>query len=319
MSGGALSLCPRPKRLYWLRKSSAPLYTPFFTHAIASQAPQAGPCLDLTRGLGAHMVASWEGAMKIIRYSCNGEAMYGVLEEDGSIMELAGSPFCDFSVGGKTAELESVRVLAPVEPSKIVGVGANYMLHIEESGMEAPKFPMLFTKPPTAVVGQGDDIVYPKKGQVVHYETELAVVMGKTARHVPEERALDYVLGYTCGNDVSERVIQAAEMATGVLLVSKGFDTFCPLGPVIATGLDPSGLALGTRLNGVQKQDASTSDLLFSVPALIAYITEAITLLPGDVIMTGTPSGVGPMVPGDTVEVEVEGVGVLRNPIVAEA
>ena len=162
--------------------------------------------------------------------------------------------------------------------------------------------------------GQGDDIVYPKKGQVVHYETELAVVMGKPARHVSEERALDYVLGYTCGNDVSERVIQAAEMATGVLLVSKGFDTFCPLGPVIATGLDPSNLALGTRLNGVQRQDASTSDLLFSVPELIAYITEAITLLPGDVIMTGTPSGVGPMAPGDTVEVEVEGVGILRNP-----
>ncbi len=257
--------------------------------------------------------------MKIIRYSCNGGAAYGVLEEDGSIMEMAGSPFGEFSVGGKAADLESVRVLAPVEPSKIVGVGANYMLHIEESGMEAPKFPMLFTKPPTAVVGQGDDIVYPKKGQVVHYETELAVVMGKTARRVPEDRALDYVLGYTCGNDVSERVIQAVEMATGVLLVSKGFDTFCPLGPVVATGLDPSNLALGTRLNGVQRQDANTSDLLFSVPELIAYITEAITLLPGDVIMTGTPSGVGPMAPGDTVEVEVEGVGVLRNPVVAEA
>ena len=256
--------------------------------------------------------------MKLIRYRRGGEAKYGALAEDGSIMRLSGSPFGDFSVGGKAADLASVEVLPPVEPSKIVGVGANYMAHIEESGLKPPSFPMLFAKPPTSVIGHGGVIVYPRQGREVHYEAELAVVIGRTARRVPEAKALDYVLGYTCGNDVSERVIQAAEMATGVLLVSKGFDTFCPLGPVIAAGLDPSDLRIGARLNGVRRQDASTSDLLFTVPALVAYVTEAITLLPGDVIMTGTPSGVGPMAPGDTVEVEIEGIGTLRNRVAAE-
>ena len=147
----------------------------------------------------------------------------------------------------------------------------------------------------------------------------MAVIIGKQTRRVSETEALDYVLGYTCGNDISERVIQFAEMEMGCMLLGKGFDTFCPLGPVIATGLDPTNLDIKTRLNGEVKQDSNTADLLFSVAHLVSYISAVMTLLPGDVIMTGTPSGVGPIAPGDTVELEISGVGVLRNPVVAEA
>jgi 2-keto-4-pentenoate hydratase/2-oxohepta-3-ene-1,7-dioic acid hydratase in catechol pathway len=152
----------------------------------------------------------------------------------------------------------------------------------------------------------------------VHFEAELAVVIGRGGRRIAPERALDHVLGYTCANDVSERVIQRAEMDQGALLVGKGFDTFCPLGPVIAVGIDPSDLALGACVNGVERQRSSTSDLLFDVPRLVSYLSEAITLRPGDVIITGTPSGVGPIVPGDTVDIWVEGIGTLTNTVVAE-
>ena len=178
---------------------------------------------------------------------------------------------------------------------------------------------MLFMLPSTAILDPEEPIVYPHQGQNVHYEGELSVVIGKKARRVAEADALDYVFGYSCGNDVSERVIQANEMANGCMLIGKGFDTFKPLGPCIATGLDSTNLELTTRLNGEVKQHTNTDDLIFPVAALIAYISEAITLLPGDVIMTGTPSGVGPVQPGDVVEIEISGVGVLRNPVVAEA
>ena len=257
--------------------------------------------------------------MKIVRYQLgDGEPGHGILEDSGSILRLEGSLFGEFDVGARVAHLGEVRVLAPVEPTKTIGVGLNYVAHIEETGKETPEFPMLFVKPGTAIVGQGDAIVYPKRGQRVDYEAELAVVIGKTARRVDESHALDYVLGYTCGNDVSERVIQAAEMGMGAIMLSKGFDTFNPMGPVIATGLDPTNLDIKGRLNGEVRQDSNTSDLLFGVAELIAYISGAMTLLPGDVIMSGTPGGIGPMVPGDTFEVEIEGIGVLRNPVVAE-
>ena len=175
-------------------------------------------------------------------------------------------------------------------------------------------------KPSTAVIGPEDPIVYPRQAQNLQHECELAVVMGQTTpRRVNAAQALDYVLGYTCGNDISERVIQRAEMDMGCLLIGKGFDTFCPLGPYIATGLDPTNLDIFTRVNGVEKQNSNTSDLLFPVARLISYISEALTLLPGDVILTGTPSGVSSVVPGDVIEIEVAGIGVLRNPVVAEA
>ena len=256
--------------------------------------------------------------MKILRYQAGGETSYGILGRDDSILQLVGSPFDDFEAGPKVAELSEVRVLAPVVPSKIIGVGLNYQSHIREMGHATPESPMLFMKPPSGVIGQGAPIVYPRKGQKVEYEAELVAVIGRPARHVPVERALEFVLGYTCGNDVSERVIQFAEMKSGAMLVGKGFDTFCPLGPVIATDLDPTNLNVMSRLNGEPRQSGNTSDLLFSVAKLVSYLSEAMLMLPGDVIMTGTPGGVGPMAPGDVVEVEISGVGVLRNPVEQE-
>ena len=254
--------------------------------------------------------------MKLVRYESGGEAAYGALESDDSIREVVGSPFGDFDVGGRVADLGDVRVLSPVEhPSKVIGVGLNYVSHIEESGHETPKIPMLFVKPSSAVIGAGDPIVHPTGVEEVEFEAELVAVIGKRARNVSERNALDYVLGYTCGNDVSARAIQRAEMAMGCLLICKGFDTFAPMGPVIVTDLDPTNLAVKARLNGEERQNANTSDLLFSVSKLVAYISEAMALLPGDVIYTGTPAGVGPIAPGDVVEIEVEGVGVLRNPV----
>ncbi len=258
--------------------------------------------------------------MKILRYESGGTKGYGVLEADDSIRELIGSPYEDYSVGGTVATLGDIRVLAPVDhPEKVIGVGLNYVSHIEESGHDTPPFPMLFMKPSSAVVGPEVPIVYPSGREEVEFEAELAVVIGKTAKHVSEADALDYVLGYTCGNDVSAREIQRAEMAMGCLLICKGFDTFCPLGPVINTDLDPTSATVVSRLNGEERQNANTSDLLFSVAQLVAYISDAMVLRPGDVILTGTPAGVGPVAPGDVVEIEVSGVGVLRNPVQAEA
>ena len=264
--------------------------------------------------------------MKILRYQADGETAYGILEEDGSILRLIGSPFDKFEAGPRVAKLSDVRLLAPVEPQKVIGVGANYLSHIKEGGGDIPEFPMLFMKPSTAVLSPDAPIVIPRRGkqteykgnQNVEHEAELVAVMGKRARNVPESSALDYVLGYTCGNDVSEREMQAAEMNTGVMLIGKGFDTFAPLGPVIATGLDPTNLDIKARLNGESKQDANTSDLLFGVAKLVSFISEAMELLPGDVIMTGTAAGPATMVPGDVIEIEISGIGVLRNPVVAE-
>lgn len=256
--------------------------------------------------------------VKFLRYQGESGIQHGVLQEDDTVKELIGSPFGNYQIGQTVGSLGSLSLLPPVAPSKVIMVGANYRLHIEEGSGNVPKVPMLFTKPPTAIVALDEPIVYPAGAESVEYEGELVVVMGKTARHVKEDDALDYVLGYTCANDVSHREVQLAEMATGVLLLGKGYDSFFPLGPVIATDLDPSNLELETRLNGERRQHANTSDLLFSVPHLIAYMTRFFTLLPGDVISTGTPSGVGNVIPGDSVEIEIEGIGVLRNHVVSE-
>jgi len=168
------------------------------------------------------------------------------------------------------------------------------------------------------VIGPDESIVYPDDGQNIHFEGELTVVIGKKARHVSAANALDHVLGYTCGNDVSDRVLQRRESEFGCLLAGKGYDTFAPMGPVIATGLDPSRLGIITRVNGAVRQNGTTADLLFSVPEIIAYLSRYMTLLPGDMIMTGTPAGVGPIQVGDIIEVEIEGIGILRNDVVAE-
>ena len=256
--------------------------------------------------------------MKIVRYRVDDETAYGVLEDDGSIREIVGSPFGGLRAGPDVGHLGAVKLLSPVDPPKIICVGLNYVSHIAEMGLEQPELPMLFMKPHTTITHPGDPIVYPMGGVEVEYEAELTAVIGKTARRVSEDEALDYVLGYTCANDVTQRAIQRAEMAKGAMLLSKGFDTFCPLGPVIDTEVDPSHLNLSTRVNGETRQSGNTSDLLFGVAKLVSYASEAMTLVPGDVILTGTPAGVGPIAPGDVVEVEVEGVGILRNPVVAE-
>lgn len=255
--------------------------------------------------------------MHIARYERDGATHYGIVEGD-ELHRIAGLPWEGLRRTGVADPLGAVRLLSPVEAPRVFGVGLNYVAHIEESGATAPRIPLLFMKPSTAVTGPGAPIVYPREGKVVHFEAELAVVIGRAGRRIAEAEALDHVLGYTCANDVSERVIQKEEMALGALVVCKGFDTFCPLGPWITTGLDPSNLTLGARVNGQTRQSSSTADLLFSVPALIAWLSAAVTLLPGDVIITGTPSGVGPVVPGDVVDIFVEGVGTLTNPVVAE-
>lgn len=258
--------------------------------------------------------------MKIVRYQERGGAHYGILEEGGLIRRLEGTPYESLIPDGTTTQLEAVRILSPVPAPRIFGLGLNYADHAAEGGKEHPPQPMLFMKPSTAAIGPEEPIIYPAaKGELlVHFEAELVAVVGRRARRVGSNEALDYVLGYTCGNDVSERVIQKAEMKEGCLLMGKGYDTFCPLGPAIVTGLDPTDLMLLARVNGRERQRTNTSDLIYPVADIVSYMSQAMTLLPGDVILTGTPSGVGPVYPGDRVEIEIPQVGVLSNPVVAE-
>ena len=257
--------------------------------------------------------------MKIIRYLADDCAYYGIARENGRIERLVGSPLHDLQPGDHVDSLEAVRVLTPIERPRVFGLGYNYRAHSQEVGKKSPTIPVLFMKPSTTVIGPGDSIVYPPEGQNIHFEGELTVVIGKEARHVAEADALSYVLGYTCGNDVSDRVLQRRESEFGCLLVGKGYDTFAPIGPVIETALDPSSLSIITRVNGEVQQNGNTADLVFSVPQIIAYLSKYMTLLPGDLIMTGTPAGVGPIKVGDTIEVEVEGIGILRNDVVSAA
>jgi 2-keto-4-pentenoate hydratase/2-oxohepta-3-ene-1,7-dioic acid hydratase in catechol pathway len=255
--------------------------------------------------------------MHIARYELGGATHYGALEGE-SLKRYSGSPFESSVLTGDIDHLDRVHVLCPVDAPRIFGAGLNYVSHIEEMKLKRPTVPLLFMKPTTSAIGPNEAIVYPSEGKEVHFEGELAVVMGRRARRLRKDEALDAVFGYTCANDVSERAIQRVEMAMGHLLVGKAYDTFCPLGPVIATGLDPSNLLLETRVNGKVRQSIRTSDLLFSVVELITYISQAVTLLPGDVILTGTPSGIGPIDPGDVVDITIEGIGTLHNPVIAE-
>lgn len=255
--------------------------------------------------------------MKLARYRSGDWTGWGIVE-DGVLARIEGEPYDGTRTTGVRDEIAACRLLAPVAAPRIFGVGLNYVAHIAESGAETPKLPLLFMKPSSAVVGPGDPIVYPREARNVHFEAELAVVIGRGGRRIAAGDALSHVLGYTCANDVSERVIQRAEMDQGALLVGKGYDSFCPLGPVIATDIDPADTTIGARVNGELRQESSTSDLLFPVADLVSYLSTAISLRPGDVIITGTPSGVGPVEPGDTVEIFASGIGVLANPVVAE-
>jgi 2-keto-4-pentenoate hydratase/2-oxohepta-3-ene-1,7-dioic acid hydratase in catechol pathway len=250
--------------------------------------------------------------VRIARYSHQDTIRYGIVDDD-ELVVLAGDPmFAGYDTTGERVPLSDVALLAPVIPrSKIVAVGRNYREHAAEFGNEAPAEPLLFFKPNTSVIGPGDTIVRPTQSEQTDFEGELAVVIGRITKNVPAERALEYVFGYTISNDVSARDLQRKD---GQWSRAKGFDTFCPLGPAIETEFDVEGKILTTRVNGEVKQQAPLTDMVHSVADIIAYASAAFTLLPGDVILTGTPAGVGPFVAGDTVEVEITGLGTLRNP-----
>ncbi|THE07141.1 fumarylacetoacetate hydrolase family protein [Microbacterium oleivorans] len=250
--------------------------------------------------------------MRIVRYSRNEAIRYGIIDEK-EVVELAGDPlFAGFETTGERIPLAEITLLAPSIPrSKIVCVGKNYRDHAAEMGGEAPGEPLLFLKPNTSVIGPDDAIVRPSQSRRTDYEGELAVVIGRVAKNVPADRALDYVFGYTIGNDVTARDLQKSD---GQWSRAKGFDTFCPLGPIIETEFDLDGGArIVTRVNGEVRQDGPISDMVHSVPDIIAYASAAFTLLPGDVILTGTPAGIGEFGAGDVVEVEISGLGILRN------
>ena len=249
--------------------------------------------------------------MKLCRAQYQDDVFYAAVQGD-TLERLGGSPFTAPEPDGRTYRLSDVRLLAPVSPGKVVCVGKNYLAHALEFDSDVPREPLLFLKPPTAVIGPGDFVEYPSFATRVDFEGELAMVIGRRCRNVRAQDFAQVVLGYTCLNDVTERDIQRAD---GQWTRGKGFDTFCPLGPWIVTDLDPSDLSVRTRLNGQLRQDSRTSRLIFSLGRVVEHITACMTLLPGDVIATGTPEGVGPMQRGDTVEVEIEGIGVLRNTV----
>jgi 2-keto-4-pentenoate hydratase/2-oxohepta-3-ene-1,7-dioic acid hydratase in catechol pathway len=247
---------------------------------------------------------------KYIRYESQGKIAYGVLDGD-TVRELSAAPWADGKTTNKTAKLASVKLLAPAEPSKVVCAGLNYKSHIGQA--PAAKYVGLFSKPPTAIVAHEADIIYPADATNVHFEGELVVVIGKTASKVKREDALNYVFGVTIGNDVSERAWQQSDLQW---YRAKGADTFGPLGPWIVTGLNYQDVLLETRVNGKTLQSQRTKDLIFDIPYLVSYISQYVTLVPGDVIYSGTPGTTSAMKPGDVVEVEIEGLGVLRNKVV---
>ncbi len=247
--------------------------------------------------------------VRIVRYEQGGVARLGLVDGD-EVRAAGGELFGELLPGERVGPLDDLRLLPPVVPSKIVAVGLNYADHVAESGTARPELPVIFLKPPSSLLGHGGTILLPPGADPVDYEAELAVVIGRRARQVPEAEAYDYILGLTCANDVSARNYQRQD---GQWVRAKGFDTFCPLGPAISTGLRADELRIEARLNGEVKQSSSTAQLLFGVPYLVHFISSVMTLLPGDLILTGTPAGVGPLVPGDRIEIEIEGVGTLVN------
>ncbi len=230
-----------------------------------------------------------------------------------TVSAVDGHPFGPLSFTGDRWALSDVRLLSPFLPSKVVALGKNYADHAKEMGGDAPSTPLIFLKPSTSVIGEGDTVRLPPSSANVHYEGELAVVIGLPARNVTPERALEHVFGYCAANDVTARDQQQADVQ---FTRAKGYDSFCPLGPWVETVLDASDLQIRTRVNGEIVQDGRTSQMIFDIRAQIAFVSEIMTLLPGDVILTGTPAGVGPIVAGDTVSVEIEGIGTLTNPVV---
>jgi 2-keto-4-pentenoate hydratase/2-oxohepta-3-ene-1,7-dioic acid hydratase in catechol pathway len=253
--------------------------------------------------------------VKIARYSVEGVLSFGIVDEEaGELVQLAGDPmFAGYDTTGVRVRLAEVTLVAPVIPrSKVVAVGKNYRDHAAEMGGAAPAEPLLFLKPNTSVIGPADAIRLPPQSDRVEHEGELAVVIGRIAKNVTAADAAEYVFGYTCADDVTARDLQARD---GQWARAKGFDTFCPLGPVIETEFEPATARLRTLVNGDVRQDGAVADLVHDIPSIIEYASAVWTLLPGDVLLTGTPAGVGPLVDGDTVSVEITGIGTLTNPV----
>ncbi|MFJ2477873.1 fumarylacetoacetate hydrolase family protein [Streptomyces sp. NPDC087659] len=261
--------------------------------------------------------------MRIARFSIDGNVAFGAVEGEGTgdpvglvLDVIKGIPYGDFELSGTKIPLSKVRLLPPVLPNKVVAIGRNYAEHAAELGNEVPEAPVAFFKPTTSVIGTGDAIEYPSFSDEVHYEAELAVVIGRLCRDVPRDRVKDVILGYTCANDVTARDAQKREKQWAR---AKGFDTSCPLGPWVETGIDlarAGDLTIQCTVNGEQRQLGRTSDMIRSIEDLVVHITEAMTLLPGDVILTGTPAGVGPLNVGDEVAVTIEGIGTLTNKVI---
>jgi 2-keto-4-pentenoate hydratase/2-oxohepta-3-ene-1,7-dioic acid hydratase in catechol pathway len=255
--------------------------------------------------------------MKFCRFvpldkSASVPARYGIIEKE-EVREISAAPWTEWKQSAHRWGLTEIRFVAPVEPSKIVCIGRNYAAHAAELGNEVPKEPLMFLKPPSAVTGPEDPIVLTRYSNRVDHEGELAIVIGKRCAHLTDsDDPFDFVLGYSCLNDVSARDLQKADVQ---FTRAKGFDTFCPVGPHVETQLDPTNAVVETHVNGELRQSASTALMIYPCAFLIRWISRMMTLYPGDVIATGTPAGVGPLVAGDVVEVSIEGIGVLRNPV----
>lgn len=249
--------------------------------------------------------------MKFVRFRNHNQITYGITEGE-TVRIIDGDPFSNYIKTNETVPLKTVRLLAPCEPSKIVAVGVNYQDHAAEFKKDLPKEPLLFLKPSTAVLDPQEPIRLPSRSRRVDYEAELAVVIRKRTANIAPEETPEFILGYTCINDVTARDLQKED---GQWTRAKGFDTFAPLGPWIVTDLSPDNLKIESYLNGERRQSASTAQLIFKVPSLVSFISQVMSLLPGDVIATGTPAGVGPMKSGDTIEVVIEGIGRLTNPV----
>jgi 2-keto-4-pentenoate hydratase/2-oxohepta-3-ene-1,7-dioic acid hydratase in catechol pathway len=248
--------------------------------------------------------------MKVISYISETGPRYGILDPDNQIFQVKGSLEKGFQKCSRVSALEDVRLLPPVHPTKIVAVGRNYVAHIKEFNRDIPTEPILFLKPPSALIAYGDVIRIPEESRQVQHEAELAVVVGKRGRRLSEEEALSIVFGYTCANDVTARDLQYADAQW---TRGKGFDTFCPLGPWIETEYDPYNKTIECKVNGNIRQKNHTGNMIFTIPTLIRYISHIMTLEPGDLILTGTPEGVDDLHSGDVVEVQIEDLGILRN------
>ncbi len=256
-----------------------------------------------------------EKAMRLTRFSDQDHKPGWGWISGNKIGILEGDPFGVFRRLKATLNLDEVNLLPPIQPGKVIGIGRNYAEHARERGVEVPAIPLFFLKPPTSIIASGEPIVLPPQSSRVEHEVELGVVIGKTGRWIDPDQAGSHVFGYTVANDVTARDLQQVD---GQWTRAKGFDTFCPLGPWVDTDFDPSDAMISCRVNGELRQMSSTHEMIFPVTQLVAYLSSIMTLLPGDVILTGTPAGIGPLIAGDVLETSIDGLGTLRNPVISQ-